>query len=94
MSKQHFPAGWDEARVQRLIDHYENMSDEAMIAEDEAARKAGKNHLPVSAAVHEVNGAVVDKGARRQKKGKQSKTLRGSKPRKAKAARAKSASKR
>ncbi len=32
-----FPTGWDEARVQRVLDHYENQSDEAAVAEDEAA---------------------------------------------------------
>ena len=39
MSEPGLPPGWDEARVQRLIDHYENMSDDEMIAEDEAARR-------------------------------------------------------
>jgi hypothetical protein len=40
MSKQKFPPGWDEARVQRLIAHYEQMDDDAMVAEDEAAQEA------------------------------------------------------
>jgi hypothetical protein len=40
MSKQKFPPGWDEARVQRLIAHYEQMDDAAMVAEDEAAQEA------------------------------------------------------
>lgn len=83
MSKQHYPAGWDAARVQRLIDHYENMTDEEMIAEDEAARKAGKNHLPVPAGVHEVNGMVIVKERRRQKKTKRPTAPQGSKRRNA-----------
>ena len=37
MSEPKFPAGWDAARVQRLIDHYEEMSDDELAAEDEAA---------------------------------------------------------
>jgi len=38
MTKQsQFPAGWDEARVRRLLEHYEAQSDEAAVAEDEAA---------------------------------------------------------
>jgi hypothetical protein len=78
MSKQHFPAGWDEARVQRLIDHYESMSDDALIAEDEAAHKAGKDRLPPK-----VNGALGTKGTGRGKKGRKRKAL--SKGRKAKA---------
>ncbi len=31
MSKQHFPAGWDKGRAQRVLEHYEAQS------EDEAA---------------------------------------------------------
>ena len=34
------PAGWDEARVQRLIEHYESQTDAEAVAEDEAAGEA------------------------------------------------------
>ena len=37
MSKKKFPAGWDESRVQQVLDHYETQSDEEAVAEDEAA---------------------------------------------------------
>ncbi len=37
MSKQHFPAGWDEGWVQRVLEHYEAQSDDEAVAEDEAA---------------------------------------------------------
>ena len=37
MSDPCFPEGWDENRVKRLIARYDVMSDEEMIAEDEAA---------------------------------------------------------
>ena len=47
MSKQKFPPGWDEARVQRLIAHYEQMDDDAMVAEDEAAQEAEGQTLMV-----------------------------------------------
>jgi len=40
MSKQKFPPGWDQARVERLIAHYDNMDDDALVAEDEAAKEA------------------------------------------------------
>lgn len=41
MTKQsQFPPGWDEARVRRLLDQYEAQSDEAAVAEDEAAFEA------------------------------------------------------
>jgi hypothetical protein len=31
-----FPAGWDEARVRRVLAHYESQTDEEAVAEDEA----------------------------------------------------------
>jgi hypothetical protein len=36
MSKNIYPAGWDEKRVRRVIEHYENQSDDEAVAEDEA----------------------------------------------------------
>jgi hypothetical protein len=33
--KNKFPKGWNERRVRRLIDHYENQSDESAAAEDD-----------------------------------------------------------
>ena len=35
--KNRFPDGWDEARVRRVLDHYEGQTDEEAVAEDEAA---------------------------------------------------------
>ena len=32
-----YPEGWDEKRVRAIIDHYENMTEEEWLAEDEAA---------------------------------------------------------
>jgi hypothetical protein len=38
MSKRtKFPDGWDESRVKRVIEHYEDQSEEQAVAEDEAA---------------------------------------------------------
>lgn len=37
MDEPKFPEGWDADRVQRLIDHYEELSDDEMAAEDEEA---------------------------------------------------------
>jgi len=37
MTRTAFPAGWDEARVRRVLEHYESQSDEEAVAEDEAA---------------------------------------------------------
>jgi hypothetical protein len=38
MSNQsRYPAGWDEARVQKVLAHYEIQTEEEAVAEDEAA---------------------------------------------------------
>jgi hypothetical protein len=35
--KNDYPLGWDEARVKRVLEHYESQSEEEALAEDEAA---------------------------------------------------------
>jgi hypothetical protein len=35
--KSRFPPGWDEERVRRVLEHYENQSEEEAVAEDEVA---------------------------------------------------------
>jgi hypothetical protein len=40
MTEQKFPAGWDAARVERLIAHYENQDEDVQVAEDEAAHQS------------------------------------------------------
>jgi hypothetical protein len=37
MKQTKFPPGWDEERVRRVLEHYEQQSDEEAVAEDEAA---------------------------------------------------------
>ena len=37
MKQSKFPAGWDEARVKRVLAHYEDQTEEEAVAEDEAA---------------------------------------------------------
>jgi hypothetical protein len=37
MTQKTFPPGWDEARVQKVLAHYESQSEEEAVAEDEAA---------------------------------------------------------
>jgi len=37
MSQSRLPKGWDEDRVRRVLEHYENQTDEEAVAEDEAA---------------------------------------------------------
>ena len=36
-TRNRFPPGWDEARVQGVIAHYETQTEEEALAEDEAA---------------------------------------------------------
>ncbi len=44
-----FPKNWDEARVRRVIDHYEAQSEDEAVAEDEAALALAETtmHVPV-----------------------------------------------
>ncbi|MGE0393898.1 MAG: hypothetical protein AB7P67_10050 [Vicinamibacterales bacterium] len=37
MKTSKYPAGWDEAKVRRVLAHYEQQTDEEAVAEDEAA---------------------------------------------------------
>jgi hypothetical protein len=37
MTGTRFPDGWDEERVRRVIEHYEQQSEDEALAEDEAA---------------------------------------------------------
>ena len=39
MKQTRFPPGWDEARVERVLAHYEAQTDTEAVAEDEAARE-------------------------------------------------------
>ena len=37
MKNQKFPPGWDEERVQKVLRHYEEQTEDEAVAEDEAA---------------------------------------------------------
>jgi len=39
-SRQKFPAGWDEKRVRKVLEHYEKQTEDEAVAEDEAAYQA------------------------------------------------------
>jgi hypothetical protein len=42
MSEQKFPAGWDADRIKHVLAHYDNLSEDEQVAEDEeAAREHG-----------------------------------------------------
>jgi hypothetical protein len=55
MRKQHFPPGWDQERVQRLLAHYESQTEQEAVAEDEAA------YAQRGLTMVEVPGALVPK---------------------------------
>jgi hypothetical protein len=40
MHQTQFPPGWDEARVRRVLEHYEAQTDDEAVAEDEASFEA------------------------------------------------------
>jgi len=48
MTESKYPAGWDAERVQRLLDHYESMSDDELTAEDDAAGEDRPGHTVVT----------------------------------------------
>ena len=37
MRQSKFPKGWDEHRVRRVLDHYDMLTEDEAVAEDEAA---------------------------------------------------------
>jgi len=41
MKRNRFPAGWNEARVRRVLEHYEGQTEDEAVAEDEAAFQLG-----------------------------------------------------
>ena len=45
---QKFPPGWDANRVGRLIDHYDGLSEDEQVAEDEAAAREQDGQTVIS----------------------------------------------
>ena len=66
MKQNKFPPGWNEERVQSVIDYYENQMEDETVAEDEAASQNEFNVLlevltELGPAVCEwILGALVD----------------------------------
>jgi hypothetical protein len=46
--KQRFPRGWNERRVRKVLNDYENQTDDVAVAEDGAAFKANGQTVPTS----------------------------------------------
>ncbi len=45
MKQAQYPPGWDEARVERVVEHYDQLSDSEAAAEDDTALGA-PTHTP------------------------------------------------
>ncbi len=66
-----FPEGWDEARCQGVIDHYENTSDEDLAAEDDAAfKEEGQTVMVIPTSIVERVRAIIAKEAAKRKRAK------------------------
>ncbi len=47
MSNADFPTGWNEERVRKVLEHYENQSEDEAVAEDEAAFEEAETVMKV-----------------------------------------------
>jgi len=60
-----FPEGWDDARVKRVLEHYQSQTEEQAVAEDEAAvEQKGQTLMEVP---NDLVPAVRDLIAKRRK---------------------------
>jgi hypothetical protein len=68
MKRNRFPAGWDEARVQSVLEHYEQQTEGEAVAEDEAAfRLRGQTVVLIpKGLVPEVTRLIEARRSRRQ----------------------------
>jgi hypothetical protein len=48
VTESKFPPGWDADRVNRLLAHYDSMTEEQLLAEDEAAAEAHTGQVVVT----------------------------------------------
>ena len=47
MSKENFPEGWNEEKVQRVLGYYEHQSEEDSLIEDEAGVESSETVMSV-----------------------------------------------
>ena len=67
MSTEKYPRGWNQARVQRLLDHYESQTDAEAAAEIEAGLDSTTMEVP-RALVPAVQQLIAKRKAARRKK--------------------------
>jgi hypothetical protein len=68
MKQQHYPTGWNEERVRRLLSHYERQTEEEAVAEDEAALRRRDQTVMVvpKQLVPTITKIIAREGKRRQ----------------------------
>jgi hypothetical protein len=59
MTNKHFPPGWDEERVRRVLAHYETQAEDKAVAEDERAFEKGQTVIEVPAELMPVIREVI-----------------------------------
>ena len=64
MSESKFPLGWDEERVRRVLEHYDQQTPEEALAEDEAVFE--NQNETVMKVPHELVSAVRELIAKHQ----------------------------
>lgn len=63
MSDKKLPEGWDDAKIKRVLAHYESQSEEEALAEDEAGIRPSSTVMSVP---HELVAEVRELIAKRQ----------------------------
>jgi hypothetical protein len=63
MSDNKFPPNWDDQKVQRVLAHYEQQTDEEALAEDEAGMQSSETVMNIP---HELVPKVRELIAKRQ----------------------------
>ena len=68
MKLNRFPVDWDEARVRRVLEHYEQQTEDEAVAEDEAAFRSRSQTVVLvpKGLVPEVTRLIETRRSRRQ----------------------------
>jgi hypothetical protein len=64
MTKNRFPPGWDEERVRRVLEHYEQQTDEEAVAEDEERYDTSRTVMEVPSELVPAIREFIAKGKR------------------------------
>jgi hypothetical protein len=59
MTNKHFPPGWDEERVRRVLAHHETQTEDEAVDEDERAFEKGQTVIEVPAELMPVIREVI-----------------------------------